>query len=504
MSGGDCSPQWSDRLRALVVAESRRTARTSRTLGPHPRSVPARIALERARAPVRARGAQRSATWCSVRTAKADTPRSSTIPSISGAASSTCTRSASGSSSTRHGLRRARAPGFVLVTLGSRALRRRPTGTRSEGGEALPREPLRARRAGTPAASRCGSGGRRRRVGPRRTVSAPDGRGAARRAGTEVDMAQVATRRADLALFHEFEPPPAGGGHQFLRALVGELERRGLAVEHNRISGGTPACLFNSFNFDFARLAAVRARGLPDGAPSRRADRRLPRIRRRDRRTDRRDQRRARATRRCSSRGTASRSTPSSGSSFASRSSSRTPSTRRSSIRPTRREPLDGTAAARDRLELVAEPAEGRGRARLARSRTSTRERFELTFVGQSPQPVRANPARRARRLARGRCASFASTTSTSPRARTIPARTRCSRRSRAGCPRRTSTAAVTRSSSGSGGLPFASAEEVPDVLDAARRRSRRCTARGSRFRRSPSVADGYLTVLGLTADARP
>ena len=27
-----------------------------------------------------------------------------------------------------------------------------------------------------------------------------------------------------------------------------------LAVEHNRISGGTRACLFNSFNFDFARL----------------------------------------------------------------------------------------------------------------------------------------------------------------------------------------------------------------------------------------------------------
>ncbi|CAN5146565.1 hypothetical protein BH09ACT13_BH09ACT13_10520 [soil metagenome] len=59
---------------------------------------------------------------------------------------------------------------------------------------------------------------------------------------------------ADLALFHEFSPPPTGGGHQFLRALVAELERRGLAVELNRISSGTPACLFNSFNFDFRRL----------------------------------------------------------------------------------------------------------------------------------------------------------------------------------------------------------------------------------------------------------
>jgi glycosyltransferase involved in cell wall biosynthesis len=55
-------------------------------------------------------------------------------------------------------------------------------------------------------------------------------------------------------VFHEFERPPAGGGHQFLRALVGELESRRLVVEVNRISGGTTACLFNSFNFDFARL----------------------------------------------------------------------------------------------------------------------------------------------------------------------------------------------------------------------------------------------------------
>jgi glycosyltransferase involved in cell wall biosynthesis len=71
---------------------------------------------------------------------------------------------------------------------------------------------------------------------------------------TEVDWRFSRRDTADLALFHEFEPPPAGGGHQFLRALLTELERRGLAVENNRISRGTPACLFNSFNFDFARL----------------------------------------------------------------------------------------------------------------------------------------------------------------------------------------------------------------------------------------------------------
>jgi glycosyltransferase involved in cell wall biosynthesis len=70
------------------------------------------------------------------------------------------------------------------------------------------------------------------------------------------ELAWLASRRgrADLALFHRFSPPPGGGGHQFLRALVRELSSRGLEVELNRLSRGTPACLFNSFNFDFARL----------------------------------------------------------------------------------------------------------------------------------------------------------------------------------------------------------------------------------------------------------
>jgi glycosyltransferase involved in cell wall biosynthesis len=76
----------------------------------------------------------------------------------------------------------------------------------------------------------------------------------AREVGTELDRLRTRKGRADLALFHEFAPPPTGGGHQFLRALVGELERRGLSVERDRISPGTPVCLFNSFNFDFRRL----------------------------------------------------------------------------------------------------------------------------------------------------------------------------------------------------------------------------------------------------------
>jgi len=80
-------------------------------------------------------------------------------------------------------------------------------------------------------------------------------RAVGREVSTEVDRARY--RRvggADLALFHELVPAPTGGGNQFLRALLSELERRGVEVELNRISRGTPACLFNSFNFDFRRL----------------------------------------------------------------------------------------------------------------------------------------------------------------------------------------------------------------------------------------------------------
>jgi glycosyltransferase involved in cell wall biosynthesis len=86
-----------------------------------------------------------------------------------------------------------------------------------------------------------------------RRAAGPAGALAAR-ACTEADWLRSRRGRADVAVFHDFVPPPYGGGNQFLLALVGELERHGLAVEVNRISAGTPACLFNSFNFDFSRL----------------------------------------------------------------------------------------------------------------------------------------------------------------------------------------------------------------------------------------------------------
>ena len=87
------------------------------------------------------------------------------------------------------------------------------------------------------------------------------GRAVERKAALERDWLRSRHGRADLALFHELAPSPSGGGHQFVRALTGELERRGLVVEEQRISEGTPACLFNSFNFDFTRLSRFAVRG---------------------------------------------------------------------------------------------------------------------------------------------------------------------------------------------------------------------------------------------------
>jgi len=83
------------------------------------------------------------------------------------------------------------------------------------------------------------------------------------RAGqTEVDRARSRSARSDVAVFHEFHPPPYGGGNQFLLALVGEWRRQGLAVEVNRVSGHTPSCLYNSFNFDFRRLRRFAGDGV--------------------------------------------------------------------------------------------------------------------------------------------------------------------------------------------------------------------------------------------------
>jgi len=79
-----------------------------------------------------------------------------------------------------------------------------------------------------------------------------------RRVETERDFVRSRRARHDLAVFHDFHAPPYGGGNQFLLALRRELTSRGVDVETNRVSGATPACLYNSFNFDFARLRRFR------------------------------------------------------------------------------------------------------------------------------------------------------------------------------------------------------------------------------------------------------
>src|SRR5256885_9791496 len=79
-------------------------------------------------------------------------------------------------------------------------------------------------------------------------------RALARRGRTEADWLRTRRGAADLSVFHDFRPPPYGGGNQFLLALVRELAGRGLRVELNRLSGEKPACLFKSFDFAVTQL----------------------------------------------------------------------------------------------------------------------------------------------------------------------------------------------------------------------------------------------------------
>jgi glycosyltransferase involved in cell wall biosynthesis len=83
---------------------------------------------------------------------------------------------------------------------------------------------------------------------------------AAWRLELERDAALARVRPVDLAVFHEFAPPPAGGGNQALRAVIAEIDRRGVRVGINTVSPSTRAVLFNSFNFDRARLELLARR----------------------------------------------------------------------------------------------------------------------------------------------------------------------------------------------------------------------------------------------------
>ena len=89
-------------------------------------------------------------------------------------------------------------------------------------------------------------------------------KGAVRRVELERDGALARIRPVDVAVFHDFAPAPAGGGHQTLRAIVGEMQRRGIRVGINTLSPQTSAVLFNSFNFDVARFEWFARRASPD------------------------------------------------------------------------------------------------------------------------------------------------------------------------------------------------------------------------------------------------
>ena len=114
---------------------------------------------------------------------------------------------------------------------------------------------------------------------------------------TELDWRRSRRGERDLALFHEFEPPPAGGGHQFLRALVHELESRGLDGRAEPDLGSDARLSVQLLQLRLRATTPVRSPRLPDGAPRRRPDRRVSRIRRWNRRADRGDQRASSRTR---------------------------------------------------------------------------------------------------------------------------------------------------------------------------------------------------------------
>ena len=216
---------------------------------------------------------------------------------------------------------------------------------------------------------------------------APDARSGASVA-TEVDRVRHRRRgRADLALFHEFAPPPYGGGNQFLRALVARARApraRRRAEPHLARHARLPLQLVQ---LRLPAAAALRPAGLPDGAPRGRADRRLSRVRRRHRRAD----------RRASTRELADATIVQSRFSLDAHRELgielREPVVIPNAADPLIFYPPDAARAARGAQGCGSSRRAGRTtRTRAPTSSagstgTSTRSRFELTFVGRSAEP---------------------------------------------------------------------------------------------------------------------
>jgi glycosyltransferase involved in cell wall biosynthesis len=93
--------------------------------------------------------------------------------------------------------------------------------------------------------------------------------GTRRRREAAKDVVSVRDRPRRICLWHEFVPPPWGGGNQFMLALKGEAERQGIEVsingEGNGEGSGPPATahLIQSVWFDAEKVRAIAKR---DGA----------------------------------------------------------------------------------------------------------------------------------------------------------------------------------------------------------------------------------------------
>jgi len=321
-----------------------------------------------------------------------------------------------------------------------------------------------------------------------------EARSAASRVRTEVDLARSRDGRADLAVFHEFLPPPTGGGSQFLRALVGELSARGLDVEVNRISGKTPACLFNSFNFDFARLRRF-ARG--NCRLVHRVDGPIGTYRGYDDGTDRRilalNQSLAAATVLQSQYSLEKHAELGLG--------LRDPVVipnapdPRIFFRPAAREPLDGRRVRVIASSWSSNPRKGAATFEWLDRHLDT-DRFELTFVGRSAVQLErgrmlpAVPSKQLAELLRSQDLYLAASLD-DPCSNALLEALAC------GLPAAFAASGGHPELVGEGGLPFTAAEELPDVLDAltAELDERRAAIRIPAL---SDVTDRYLEVLSV------
>jgi glycosyltransferase involved in cell wall biosynthesis len=57
-----------------------------------------------------------------------------------------------------------------------------------------------------------------------------------------------------ISIWHNFVPPPWGGGNQFLLALKNKMSKNNVALQENIIDKDTNCCLINAISFDVAKF----------------------------------------------------------------------------------------------------------------------------------------------------------------------------------------------------------------------------------------------------------